>query len=39
MRDFAQKEIAPLVDEAEETNVFPQQLFKKMGALGFLCPR
>ena len=39
IRDFAQKEIAPLVDEAEETNVFPQQLFKKMGALGFLCPR
>jgi alkylation response protein AidB-like acyl-CoA dehydrogenase len=39
IRDFAQKEIAPLVDEAEETNVFPKQLFKRMGALGFLCPR
>jgi butyryl-CoA dehydrogenase len=39
IRDFAQKEIAPLVDEAEETNVFPQQLFKKMGEQGFLCPR
>jgi butyryl-CoA dehydrogenase len=39
IRDFAQKEIAPLVDEAEETNIFPQQLFKKMGGLGFLCPR
>jgi len=39
IRDFAQKEIAPLVDEAEETNVFPKQLFKKMGSLGFLCPR
>jgi alkylation response protein AidB-like acyl-CoA dehydrogenase len=37
--DFAQNEIAPLVDEAEETNVFPKQLFKKMGKLGFLCPR
>lgn len=39
IRDFAQKEIAPLVDEAEKTNVFPKQLFKKMGSLGFLCPR
>jgi len=39
IRDFAQREIAPLVDEAEEKNVFPQQLFKKMGEQGFLCPR
>jgi len=39
IQDFAQNEIAPLVDEAEETNVFPKQLFKKMGSLGFLCPR
>ena len=39
VRDFAQKEVAPLVDEAEETNVFPKQLFKKMGEQGFLCPR
>ncbi len=39
IRDFARKEIAPLVDEAEETNTFPIQLFKKMGAQGFLCPR
>ena len=39
IRDFAEKEIAPLVDEAEETNVFPQQLFKQMGDIGFLCPR
>jgi len=39
IRDFAEREIGPLVDEAEETNVFPKQLFKKMGALGFLCPR
>ena len=39
IRDFAQKEVAPLVDEAEETNVFPKQLFRKMGAQGFLCPR
>jgi len=39
IRNFAQAEIAPLVEEAEETNVFPKQLFKQMGELGFLCPR
>ena len=39
IRDFAEKEIAPLVDEAEENNVFPRQLFKMMGDMGFLCPR
>jgi alkylation response protein AidB-like acyl-CoA dehydrogenase len=39
IREFAQKEIAPLVDEAEEKNAFPKQLFKKMGEQGFLCPR
>ena len=39
IRDFAQKEIAPLVDEAEETHTFPRQLFRKMGEQGFLCPR
>jgi alkylation response protein AidB-like acyl-CoA dehydrogenase len=39
IRDFAEKEIAPLVDEAEKDNVFPRQLFKMMGDMGFLCPR
>ncbi len=39
IRKFAQKEVAPLVDEAEETNVFPRQLFKKAAEQGFLCPR
>jgi butyryl-CoA dehydrogenase len=39
IRDFAQKEIAPLVDEAEETQTFPRHLFKRMGEKGFLCPR
>ena len=39
IRQFAEKEIAPLVDEAEETGVFPKQLFKMMGDQGFLCPR
>lgn len=39
IRDFAQKEIAPLVEEAEKTSTFPLQLFPKMGELGYLCPR
>jgi alkylation response protein AidB-like acyl-CoA dehydrogenase len=39
IRDFALKEIAPLVEEAEASHTFPKQLFKKMGEQGFLCPR
>ncbi len=39
IREFAQKEIAPLVDEAEKTSSFPMQLFPKMGQLGYLCAR
>jgi alkylation response protein AidB-like acyl-CoA dehydrogenase len=39
IRDFASKEIEPLVDEAEETHTFPKELFKKLGEQGFLCPR
>ncbi len=39
IRDFAEKEIVPLVDEAEATHTFPKQLFKKMGDQSFLCPR
>ncbi len=39
IRSFAEKEIVPLVDEAEETNVFPQQFFEKMDALGIYVPR
>ena len=38
IRDFAEKEIAPLVKEAEETETFPIQLFPKLGGLGYLCP-
>jgi alkylation response protein AidB-like acyl-CoA dehydrogenase len=38
IRDFAGKEIKPLVKEAEETETFPVQLFPKMGELGYLCP-
>ena len=37
VRSFAQKEIAPLVDEAENTGTFPRQLFPQMGDLGYLC--
>lgn len=39
IRSFAEKEIAPLVDEAEKTSNFPVQLFPKMGTLGYLCVR
>jgi alkylation response protein AidB-like acyl-CoA dehydrogenase len=39
IRDFAEREIAPLVEEAEATHCFPVPLFKKMGEQGFLCPR
>ena len=37
IRSFAEKEIAPLVDEAEKNRTFPVQLFPKMGDLGYLC--
>ncbi len=39
IREFAQKEVAPLVDQAEKTSSFPLQLFPKMGELGYLCAR
>jgi len=38
IRDFAQKEIAPLVKTAEENEETPRELFAKMGRLGYLCP-
>jgi len=37
IRRFALKEMAPLVEKAEETNTFPLELFPKMGAQGYLC--
>lgn len=37
VRAFAQKEIAPLVEEAEEKAKFPKQLFRMAGELGYLC--
>ncbi|MDD5476428.1 MAG: acyl-CoA dehydrogenase family protein [Syntrophales bacterium] len=36
IRNFAETEIGPLVEEAEETGVTPLQLFPKMGKLGYL---
>jgi alkylation response protein AidB-like acyl-CoA dehydrogenase len=38
MRDFAEKEVAPLVKEAEEDETCPVELFAKLGKLGYLCP-
>jgi len=37
IHSFAEKEVAPLVDEAEKTCVFPIKLFAQMGDLGYLC--
>jgi acyl-CoA dehydrogenase len=36
---FVDKEIAPLVDEAEAKEEFPVPLFKRLGELGYLCCR
>jgi hypothetical protein len=38
-RRFCEKEISPLVEDAEETETFPLELFPKMASLGYLCPR
>jgi len=35
-RDFARSEIDPLVEELDETQTFPLELFAKIGKLGFL---
>jgi len=37
IRNFAEKEIAPLLDKAEENEDYPVQIFPKMGELGYLC--
>lgn len=36
IRAFAEKEIAPLVEHAEEQEKFPVELFPKLGKLGYL---
>lgn len=38
IRDFAEKEVAPIVKEAEENETAPAELFSKLGKLGYLCP-
>ncbi len=35
-RDFAQKEIAPIAAEFDESGEFPYQTIKKMGGMGFM---
>ena len=37
IRKFVLKEMAPIIDEAEDTNTFPLELFHKMAAQGYLC--
>jgi len=37
IKDFTQKEVIPLVEDAEENEHFPVELFAKMGKLGYLC--
>ena len=39
LRRFVEKEVAPLVEEAEAHGKFPLHLFRRMGALGYLCVR
>jgi alkylation response protein AidB-like acyl-CoA dehydrogenase len=36
MRDFGEKEITPLVEDAEANEKFPVELFPKLGEMGFL---
>lgn len=39
LRRFVEKEVAPLVEEAEAHGKFPLHLFRRMGKLGYLCVR
>ncbi|SDO29348.1 acyl-CoA dehydrogenase family protein [Alkalicoccus daliensis] len=36
VRDFAQKEIAPLADQIDKEEKFPEEIFRKMGELGLM---
>ena len=36
VRDFAEKELAPHVDEWEEAKIFPNSVFKRAGELGII---
>ncbi len=37
-RDFTQREVAPIVEEAEKADDVPMHLFTTLGELGYLCP-
>jgi len=37
IKSFLEKELVPLVDEAEAKHKFPVDFFRKMGQLGYLC--
>lgn len=39
IRSFVEREVLPLVEEAEQTERFPVRLFRRMGELGYLCVR
>ena len=39
IRRLVEKEVAPLVEEAEAQGKFPLHLFRRMGQLGYLCVR
>ncbi|WP_347548374.1 acyl-CoA dehydrogenase [Pseudalkalibacillus hwajinpoensis] len=36
VRDFADKEIAPIIEKMEETDRFPREVIKRMGELGLM---
>ena len=36
VRDFVEKEMTPHALEWDEAGIFPKEIFKKMGSLGFL---
>ena len=36
VRTFAEKELAPIADQIDRENEFPNKLWKKMGELGLL---
>ncbi|WP_273831783.1 acyl-CoA dehydrogenase [Guptibacillus sedimenti] len=36
VRDFAEKEIAPIVEKMEETDRYPREVIKRMGELGLM---
>ncbi len=38
IKNFAEREVAPIVDESENEESCPVGLFSKLGKLGYLCP-